>query len=337
MIAVMSPAPSGARFRFGLFLLAGLVLFVFPALLSLAVDWHWFSEVGYLPLLTLSITARALVGAVVFAIAAGWLILNLRAGWEALAEEPVSFTTREGFTVALPSRAQLRPLALLGGLLGAFLLASYASNEWLTLLAWWRHVPFGNPDPVLGHDPAFYIFTLPVLELVRNLGFALVALGAIGSAALYALAGHLAMTPFGPRIGQRVWPHLSWLVAALFVVLALSAWIARAQFLVLPSGIIQGAGYADVQARMPAAMALAGASLAPRPSPGGHAGWSRARCSTVPCSSADRSTAACCSDSWCRRTNRRARRRTSSTTSPPRGARSRSMPSRNESSPATPS
>jgi uncharacterized membrane protein (UPF0182 family) len=182
---------------------------------------------------------------VVFAIAAGWLILNLRAGWEALAEEPVSFTTREGFTVALPSRAQLRPLALLGGLLGAFLLASYASNEWLTLLAWWRHVPFGNPDPVLGHDPAFYIFTLPVLELVRNLGFALVALGAIGSAALYALAGHLAMTPFGPRIGQRVWPHLSWLVAALFVVLALSAWIARAQFLVLPSGIIQGAGYAD--------------------------------------------------------------------------------------------
>jgi uncharacterized protein len=257
----MPPAPPGTRFRFGLFLLAGLVLFILPALLSLAVDWHWFSEVGYLPVLTLSITARALVGAAVFAIAAGWLILNLRAGWEALAEEPVSFTTREGFTVALPSRAQLRPLALLGGLLGAFLLASYASNEWLTLLAWWRYVPFGNPDPVLGHDPAFYVYTLPVLGLVRNLGIALVALGAIGSAALYALAGHLAMTPFGPRIGQRVWPHLSWLVAALFVVLALSAWIARAQFLVLPSGIIQGAGYADVQARMPAALALAAASL----------------------------------------------------------------------------
>ena len=257
----MSPSPPAARFRLGLFVLAGLAFFVLPAILSLAVDWHWFSEVGYLPVLTLSITAQTIVGASVFAIAAAWLLLNLRAGWEALAEEPVAFTTREGFTVALPSRAQLRPLAIVGALIGAFLLASYAGNDWLTLLAWWRHVPFGSPDPVLGNDPAFYIYTLPVLELVRNLGFALIALAAIGSAALYAVAGQLAMTPFGPRIGQRVWPHLSWLVAAMLVVLALSAWIARAQYLVLPSGIIQGGLYADVQARMPASLALAVVSL----------------------------------------------------------------------------
>ena len=173
----------------------------------------------------------------------------------------MSFTTREGFTVALPSRAQLRPLALIGGLLAAFLLASYASSEWLTLLAWWRHVPFGNPDPILGLDPAFYIYSLPVIGLVRNLGLALIALAAVGSAALYVLAGHLAMTPFGPRIGRRVLPHLAWLAAALFLVLALSAWMSRAEYLVLPSGIIQGGTYADVQARMPAALALAAASL----------------------------------------------------------------------------
>jgi uncharacterized membrane protein (UPF0182 family) len=255
-------SPPGARLRLGLLLVAGLLFFVLPALLSLAVDWYWFGEVGYLPILMLSITAHALVGAVVFVVAAAWLVLHLRLGLEALAEEPVAFTTREGFTVALPSRSQLRPLAMLGAVIGAFLLASYASNEWLTLLTWWRQVPFGTPDPILGHDPAFYIYTLPVLQLVRNLGLALVALAAVGSAALYAVAGQLAMTPFGPRIGHRVRPHLSWLVAASFLVLALSAWIARAQHLVLPSGIIQGAGYADVQARMPAALALAVASLA---------------------------------------------------------------------------
>lgn len=257
----MPDAPPAGRLRFGLIALGALVFFVLPSLLSLAVDWHWFSEVGYLPILTLSITARTLVGAGVFVLAAAWLILNLRAGWEALAEDPVSFTTRDGFTVALPSRAQLRPLAVIGGLLAAFLLASYGSNEWLRLLTWWRHVPFGGPDPILGLDPAFFIYTLPVLELVRNLGFALVILAAVGSAALYVLAGHLAMTPFGPRIGQRVWPHLSWLVAALFLLLALSAWIARVQYLILPSGIIQGASYTDVHARMPASLALTVAAL----------------------------------------------------------------------------
>ncbi len=154
MIAVMPPPSSssaaGARVRFTLFAVAAGLFFGLPALLSLAADWHWFSEVGYLPILKLSITAHSLIGAAVFAVAAGWLSLNLRGAWQALAEEPLSFTTREGFTVALPSRAQLRPLALLGAMGGAFLIASYASNQWLMILTWWKHVPFGTPDPILG-------------------------------------------------------------------------------------------------------------------------------------------------------------------------------------------
>jgi len=258
---------AGARARLAFFLVVGLLFFGLPAALSLAADWHWFAEVGYLPVLTLSITAQTIVGGLVFGLAAGWLVLNLRAAWQTLSEEPVAFTTREGFTVALPTRAQLRPLAVMAAVVGAFLVASYAANQWLTILTWWRQVPFGAVDPILGHDAGFYVYTLPFLELVRNLGFALVVLAAIGSAVLYAMAGQLAMTPFGPRLGARVWPHLSWLVAGLFIVLALGAWLSRAQYLVLPSGIIQGASYADVEARMPAALlltlaALAGAGLA---------------------------------------------------------------------------
>ncbi len=81
-----------------LFAVAAGLFFLLPALLSLAADWHWFSEVGYLPILQLSITAHSLIGAAVFAVAAGWLTLNLRGAWQTLAEEPLSFTTREGFT-----------------------------------------------------------------------------------------------------------------------------------------------------------------------------------------------------------------------------------------------
>ncbi|MCC7034992.1 MAG: UPF0182 family protein [Acidobacteria bacterium] len=252
----------GARARLVFFLLAGLLFFGLPAALSLAADWQWFAEVGYLPVLTLSITAEALIGALVFGLAGTWLVLNLRQAWQTLSEEPLAFTTREGFTVALPTRAQLRPLAVLAALVGAFLVASYAANQWLTILTWWRQVPFGAADPILGHDAAFYVYTLPFLELLRNLGFALVLLAALGSAVLYAMAGQLAMTPFGPRLGARVWPHLCWLVAGLFLVLALAAWLSRAQYMVLPSGIIQGASYADVEARMPAALVLALAALA---------------------------------------------------------------------------
>ena len=51
------------------------------------------------------------------------------------------------------------------------------------------------------------------------------------------------------------------LAAALFLVLALGAWLDQPRELVSPSGIIQGASYADVHARMPAALALTVAAL----------------------------------------------------------------------------
>jgi uncharacterized membrane protein (UPF0182 family) len=248
--------------RLILILTAGLLFFVLPGLVSLAADWLWFVEVGYLQVLTYSIGARFAVGAIVFGVTAAWLLLNLRTAWRSIADEPVSFTTRDGFTVALPTRAQLRPLAMLAGGGAAFLVASLASSQWLTVAAWWHQVAFDRADPILQQDAAFYVFTMPFLEMIRNLAVALVVLGAAGSAILYVMGGQLAMTPFGPRLGARVWTHLSWLASALFAALTLGAWLGRARHLLDPSGIIQGASYADVEARMPAALLLTVVSAA---------------------------------------------------------------------------
>jgi uncharacterized membrane protein (UPF0182 family) len=144
----------------------------------------------------------------------------------------------------------------------AVLVASVASGQWMTLLNWWHQTPFGKNDPLLGHDAALYVFTLPALEFVRGLLIVMVVLAALGSAAIYFAAGQVALTPFGLRIENRARRHLCWLAAALFLVLALGAWLSRLNEIVAPSGIIQGASYADAYARMPAALALVGASLA---------------------------------------------------------------------------
>ena len=87
------------------------------------------------------------------------------------------------------------------------------------------------------------------------------ALAAIGSAAVYGLAGELALTPFGLRMAPSVRRHGAVLAAVLFAVLALSAWLDQPRALVTVSGIIQGASYTDVHARMPAALALAAAAV----------------------------------------------------------------------------
>ena len=247
--------------RFIVLLLAGALFFFLPFTVDFLTNWMWFGEVGYQDVYSTEITARAVLAVGVFVAAAAWLMLHMRLALTAISPAPIAFTTRDGFTVALPTRDQLRPLVALAAIVAAFLLSSYASSQWMTVLTWWHQTPFGKNDPILGHDASLYIFTLPMLELARGLVMAMIVLAAAGAAALYVAAGQMALTPFGVRIDDRARRHLTWLAAGFFVVLALGAWLSRLHEIVSASGIIQGASYADVYARMPAAFALMGAAL----------------------------------------------------------------------------
>jgi uncharacterized membrane protein (UPF0182 family) len=238
-----------------------ILFFVLPSTTEFLVDWLWFDEVGFRPLFTTSVWARTGIGVGVFAIAFLWLAGHLRYALTAASGAPTSFTTREGFTIVLPTRDQLRPIALLAAAIASILIAIVAASEWLTVLSWWYATPFPTVDPILGRNVGFYVFTLPLLEILRGLALALVALAAIGSAALYVFAGELALTPFGIRMAPSVRRHGALLAAALFLVLALGAWLDQPRALVTTSGIIQGASYADVHGRMPAALALMVVSL----------------------------------------------------------------------------
>ena len=79
----------------------------------------------------------------------------------------MAFTTREGFRRRCRRAISAAPREVLAAV-AAFLLASFVSTQWMTLLTWWHQVPFGANDPVLGYDAGFYVFTLPALELLRG-------------------------------------------------------------------------------------------------------------------------------------------------------------------------
>jgi uncharacterized membrane protein (UPF0182 family) len=235
---------------------AALALFVVPAAVDFVADWWWFGEVGYQQIYSTEISTRAVAGVAAFLITVAWLSFNVRQALAAISPAPLTFTTREGFTVALPTRDQVRPLVLVLAAVASFIVASVVSAQWMTILTWWHQAAFGVSDPVLGYDAAFYVFTLPILELTRGLLLGLIVLAMAGAAGLYFVAGQVSLTPFGLRVENRARTHLTWLAAAFFLVLALGAWLSRVHEIVMPSGIIQGASYADAHARMPAALAL---------------------------------------------------------------------------------
>ena len=229
----MSPTSAGGRARLALLLAAGLVFFLLPALLSLAADWQWFGEVGYLQILTLSVTAEVVLGGAVFVVAMAWLWVHLRVGLETLAEEPISYTTREGFTVALPSRAQLRPLATLAALIVSFLLANYAASAWLDVLTWWKHVPFGDPDPILGRNARSTSSRCRSSSSHAGSASAWSCSRRWAARPLYAMAGAAGADAVRPSHRRSAsgrtalcWPR------SLFLLLALGAWLERAEQLI---------------------------------------------------------------------------------------------------------
>ena len=114
-------------------------------------------------------------------------------------------------TCALPSFKPVvlnqRQFALLGtgiAALVALFLGIFASNEWLTWLQYRNAVPFGQTDPLFGRDVSFYVFTLPFLDLARNLTLAVVVLSLIGPTAAYGVSGTQAPRGSGPYTGATV-------------------------------------------------------------------------------------------------------------------------------------
>jgi len=249
--------PRAPLIALGIFLLMAV-----PSFAEFYTDWLWFGEVDYRPVFLKSLTARSAMGSTVFVVAGGFLAFNLFLALGAVPLRNIVVVTPEGpRTISLQPR-RLRPVVwLVSGLL-ALLLEGYASSGWSSYLAYTQAVPFGQVDPVLGHDVSYYLFQWPFLSLVQRLFFSVALLSVIATAAAYTLAGNL-----GLRIGRGVYitesarRHLSLLLGLLLLALALGDWLEIPQELFEASGIITGPSYTDVHARIPALRLLAGVGV----------------------------------------------------------------------------
>jgi uncharacterized protein len=242
----------------------GVILFVgVPSVIDFASEWLWFGEVGYRAVFLRSLTAQGTLGSIVFVASLAWLVFNMRAALRTSRPRAFALMTPDGpVTVSLEASI----LRMLGHALAAVvsgLLALFASSRWETWLFYRYGSRFGIQDPVLGRDVGFYVFTLPFLELVQGLLLAAVIAAAVGVAAAYFVSGTLGLDrDKGIFAGSGVKRHLGLLAAALLLVFAFGAWLRIPLLLTSSSGILHGASYVDVHARMPALRVLVGAAVA---------------------------------------------------------------------------
>jgi len=182
--------------RFLLFILAVTILMPLCTYLSAYyTEWLFFKETGFSPLFFTKLYAQTVTGLFSGVFLFAFLLANLLYANTGRFSNAGSYI--ETGNIRLRREYVLPLIKPLGVLLvtGISLFAGRAgAMQWEKVLVYMNRVPVGKNDPLLGNDLGFYLFNLPLLEVVKNyLNFAIVATLLI-TLLTYYLRGGIALT-----------------------------------------------------------------------------------------------------------------------------------------------
>ena len=244
-----------------LFGLAFLIFIFASPIVWFVTERQWFSALGYQSVFTTQVGLQVILFAGSFAIGLIYLAANV---YVALRVRSGPGLRAVGIRKAV-LRSPTGGIALAVAFVIALILSGGAGGQWQYLALFLHASPTGTVDPVLHQDISFYLLTLPFLHGVANWALGLGFMTILVTAGLYTWRGDTLDINLSPQaIG-----HLSALLAVFALVLAGWMWLGRYDLLYGHSGIVWGAAYTDVNARLPlftfqsgAGIVLAGALIA---------------------------------------------------------------------------
>lgn len=125
------------------------------------------------------------------------------------------------------------------------------SQHWAKVLQYFHPTPFNNTEPLFGRDISFYIFSLPVWELLELWLMGLCLYGFVAVTLTYLLSGDSLSQGVFPGFSQQQQRHLSGLGGCLLLVVSLSYWLSCYELVYSSRGVSYGASYTDVMVQLP--------------------------------------------------------------------------------------
>ena len=221
---------------------------------NIYTEWLWFDAIGYSDVYTKGLFTRIwlfFAGAgMLAAVFLGNIILAQRL---ARRNEPAILPPE---TIVL-----IRGLTMFGILfftiIFAIIMGAVASAQWENMLRFMDTSSFVDSagisisDPLNGHNPSFYIFSIPLLRFIQTWLLGLVILSLLGVLSIYAVG--YSMRGFNWTFTRGVKLHVAVLFAILALLVSWSYWF-DAKELVLSSrglkGTLFGANFTDVTAKL---------------------------------------------------------------------------------------
>jgi uncharacterized protein len=126
-----------------------------------------------------------------------------------------------------------------------------AASRWTKVLQYFHPTNFNINEPIFSQDISFYIFALPILELLA-LWLTVISLYSFISCTLtYLLSGNSLSQGIFSGFSRSQQRHLYALMAALMLASAFRYWLARYELLYSRGDVTYGANYTDVTVRLP--------------------------------------------------------------------------------------
>jgi len=232
-----------------LLILAGaLILFIVINIAKgLYTEWLWFNSLGYDSVYTTILKTKVLVffsAAIIFCVFfLGNLVLATRLA-------PKSRANIWPWAIVRQLQQVSRLSIVIGTALLSLIFGLVAQGNWEVMLRFFNGQPFGITDPVFNREVAFYVFSLPFLDLLRGWLLGALIITFLGTVGVYFLSYTVQRLKFD--LARPVLGHLGGLIMAILGLFAWGYWLGIWELVFSRRGVIFGASYADMHAKLPA-------------------------------------------------------------------------------------
>ena len=248
-------SPRSRKMRWSLVLVIGVVIILVLSLrgaVSFYTDYLWFDALAQADVWRRIILSKIVLALIFIGVLSALLWGNMAiADRLAPAERPrgPEEDVLSRYHASLGQRPRLVRLGVV--LLFALPIGAGASDQWEEWLLLTNSVDFGIADPLFNNDIGFYVFQLPFYTYVVNWLFNVVLLTFFITAIAHYLNGGIRFQKQGQRVIPQAKAHLSVLLGALALIKAADYYLGRFELTTSTSGVVDGATYTDVNARLP--------------------------------------------------------------------------------------
>lgn len=223
--------------------LLGLLPVVLLSSFTLAISWLYYGQIAishWQPRFSLESASIPIPLRFNYQVVWG-LLQNWQAAWQ------LGLAAVLMVALLIYPRQLLRPITVLISL--GFLII--LSEHWDKILLGLNRVPFNETDPLFQQDISFYLFTLPLWELLEFWLLGLTTLTFLSVSLVYLLSADSLSQGYFPGFSTAQLRHLCGIGSVLMLVIGLGYWLDRYTLLYSPHGVAYGAGYTGVQIELP--------------------------------------------------------------------------------------